>query len=119
MLKCAKKVWLDEGAQSEHLFHHVSTDEVYGTLGSEDPAFSEATPYAPTRPMPPTGEIDHLVRAYHHTYGLNVTTSNCSNNYGPFHFPEKLIPLCLLNILMGKPLPIYGDGNRPGLAVCG
>jgi len=113
LLKCAKKVWLDEGAQSEHLFHHVSTDEVYGTLGPEDPAFSEATPYAPNSPYAASkAASDHLVRAYHHTYGLNVTTSNCSNNYGPFHFPEKLIPLCLLNILMGKPLPIYGDGKQ-------
>jgi len=113
LLKCAKKVWLDEGAQSEHLFHHVSTDEVYGTLGPEDPAFSEATPYAPNSPYAASkAASDHLVRAYHHTYGLNVTTSNCSNNYGPYHFPEKLIPLCLLNILMGKPLPIYGDGKQ-------
>jgi dTDP-glucose 4,6-dehydratase len=113
LLKCAKKVWLDEGSQSEHLFHHVSTDEVYGTLGPEDPAFSETTPYAPNSPYAASkAASDHLVRAYHHTYGLNVTTSNCSNNYGPYHFPEKLIPLCLLNILMGKPLPIYGDGKQ-------
>ena len=113
LLKCAKKVWLDEGMQSEHLFHHVSTDEVYGTLGPWDPAFSESTPYAPNSPYAASkAASDHLVRSYHHTYGLNVTTSNCSNNYGPYHFPEKLIPLCLLNILMGKPLPIYGDGKQ-------
>ena len=113
LLKCAKKVWLDEGMQSEHLFHHVSTDEVYGTLGPWDPAFSESTPYAPNSPYAASkAASDHLVRAYHHTYGLNVTTSNCSNNYGPYHFPEKLIPLCLLNILRGKPLPIYGDGKQ-------
>ena len=113
LLKCAKKVWLDEGMQSEHLFHHVSTDEVYGTLGPRDPAFSESTPYAPNSPYAASkAASDHLVRAYHHTYGLNVTTSNCSNNYGPYHFPEKLIPLCLLNILRGKPLPIYGDGKQ-------
>ena len=113
LLKCAKKVWLDEEAVAEHLFHHVSTDEVYGTLGPEDSAFSETTPYAPNSPYAASkAASDHLVRAYHHTYGLNVTTSNCSNNYGPYHFPEKLIPLCLLNILMGKPLPIYGDGKQ-------
>lgn len=113
LLKCAKKVWLDEGTVTDPLFHHVSTDEVYGTLGVEDPAFSEATPYAPNSPYAASkAASDHLVRAYHHTYGLNVTTSNCSNNYGPYHFPEKLIPLCLLNILMGKPLPIYGDGKQ-------
>ena len=113
LLKCAKKVWLDEGMQSEHLFHHVSTDEVYGTLGPWDPAFSGSTPYAPNSPYAASkAASDHLVRSYHHTYGLNVTTSNCSNNYGPYHFPEKLIPLCLLNILMGESLPIYGDGKQ-------
>jgi len=114
LLKCAKRVWLDEAAVVDHhLFHHVSTDEVYGTLGPQDPAFSETTPYAPNSPYAASkAASDHLVRAYHHTYGLNVTTSNCSNNYGPFHFPEKLIPLCLLNILKGRPLPIYGDGKQ-------
>jgi len=113
LLKCAKRVWLDEAAVADHLFHHVSTDEVYGTLGPQDPAFSETTPYAPNSPYAASkAASDHLVRAYHHTYGLNVTTSNCSNNYGPFHFPEKLIPLCLLNILKGRPLPIYGDGKQ-------
>lgn len=113
LLKAAKKVWLDEVNLADHLFHHVSTDEVYGTLAADDPAFSETTPYAPNSPYAASkASSDHLVRAYHHTYGLRVTTSNCSNNYGPFHFPEKLIPLCLLNILNGKPLPIYGDGQQ-------
>lgn len=113
LLKAAKKVWLDEANVTDHLFHHVSTDEVYGTLAADDPAFSETTPYAPNSPYAASkASSDHLVRAYHHTYGLKVTTSNCSNNYGPFHFPEKLIPLCLLNILNGKPLPIYGDGQQ-------
>lgn len=113
LLKAAKKRWLDIDSALPHRFHHVSTDEVYGTLGPQDPAFSETTPYAPNSPYAASkAASDHLVRAYHHTYGLNVTTSNCSNNYGPYHFPEKLIPLCLLNILYGKPLPIYGDGTQ-------
>ena len=113
LLKCAKKVWLDGGAGAQNLFHHVSTDEVYGTLSVDEPAFSESTPYAPNSPYAASkAASDHLVRAYYHTYGLNVTTSNCSNNYGPYHFPEKLIPLCLLNILMGKTLPIYGNGKQ-------
>ena len=107
LLKAAKKYWLNTKQNSEHLFHHVSTDEVYGTLGANDPAFSESTPYAPNSPYAASkAASDHLVRAYHHTYGLRVTTSNCSNNYGPYHFPEKLIPLCLLNILNGAALPI-------------
>lgn len=111
LLKAAKKCWLDQDEAIEHHFHHVSTDEVYGTLEPEDPAFSELTPYAPNSPYAASkAASDHLVRSYHHTYGLRVTTSNCSNNYGPYHFPEKLIPLCLLNILHGKPLPIYGNG---------
>jgi dTDP-glucose 4,6-dehydratase len=89
----------------------VSTDEVYGSLGPNDPAFSETTPYAPNSPYSASkAGSDHLVRAYHHTYGLETTASNCSNNYGPFQFPEKLIPLFTLNALSGKPLPIYGDG---------
>jgi len=113
LLKAAKQHWLDNTNNAEHLFHHVSTDEVYGTLSADDPAFSETTPYAPNSPYAASkAASDHLVRAYHHTYGLNVTTSNCSNNYGPYHFPEKLIPLCLLNILNSKPLPIYGDGQQ-------
>lgn len=113
LLKAAKAVWLDDTntRREDHRFHHVSTDEVYGSLSPDAPAFSETTPYAPNSPYSASkAASDHLVRAYHHTYGLNVTTSNCSNNYGPFHFPEKLIPLCITNLLHGKPLPIYGDG---------
>ena len=113
LLKVAKRLWIDGRVESDHHFHHVSTDEVYGTLTADEPAFLETTAYAPNSPYAASkAASDHLVRAYHHTYGLKVTTSNCSNNYGPFHFPEKLIPLCLLNILHGKPLPIYGDGKQ-------
>jgi dTDP-glucose 4,6-dehydratase len=104
---------LEEKEKAEFRFLHVSTDEVYGTLGANDPAFTETTPYAPNSPYSASkAASDHLVRAYHHTYGLPVLTTNCSNNYGPYHFPEKLIPLCLLNALNGKPLPIYGDGQQ-------
>jgi len=111
LLKAAKAVWLDEGTGRPHRFHHVSTDEVYGSLGPDDPAFSEATAYAPNSPYSASkAASDHLVRAYHRTYGLEVTTSNCSNNYGPYQFPEKLIPLFLINALYGRSLPIYGDG---------
>ena len=111
LLKAARKVWLDEGSGRAHRFHHISTDEVYGSLGPDDPAFSETTPYAPNSPYSASkASSDHLVRAYHHTYGLEVTTSNCSNNYGPYQYPEKLIPLFLLNALHGRDLPIYGDG---------
>ncbi len=113
LLKAAKQVWLDDPgtATADHRFHHVSTDEVYGSLEPGDPAFAETTPYAPNSPYSASkAASDHLVRAYHHTYGLNVVTSNCSNNYGPYQFPEKLIPLVIINILHGKPLPIYGDG---------
>lgn len=112
MLKAAKAVWLD-GPQGRlaHRFHHVSTDEVYGSLEKNDPAFTEDTPYAPNSPYSASkAASDHLVRAYNHTYGMDVTTSNCSNNYGPYQFPEKLIPLILINILHGKELPVYGDG---------
>jgi dTDP-glucose 4,6-dehydratase len=114
LLKAAKKVWLDgEKVLVNHRFHHVSTDEVYGTLSGADPAFTEETAYAPNSPYSASkAASDHLVRAYHHTYGLNVTTSNCSNNYGPYHFPEKLIPLVITNILHNKGLPIYGDGQQ-------
>jgi dTDP-glucose 4,6-dehydratase len=113
LLQAAREYWLADGDAKPHHFHHVSTDEVYGTLAADDPAFSESTPYAPNSPYAASkAASDHLVRAYHHTYGMNVTTSNCSNNYGPYHFPEKLIPLCLLNILAGKPLPIYGNGKQ-------
>ncbi|MBU0557458.1 MAG: dTDP-glucose 4,6-dehydratase [Alphaproteobacteria bacterium] len=111
LLKAARKLWLDTGTGKPHRFHHVSTDEVYGSLGPADPAFSETTAYAPNSPYSASkAGSDHLVRAYHHTYGLEVTTSNCSNNYGPYQFPEKLIPLFLLNCLFGRNLPIYGDG---------
>jgi dTDP-glucose 4,6-dehydratase len=115
LLKAARTVWLDdpETRTDNHRFHHVSTDEVYGSLEANDPAFTETTPYAPNSPYSASkAASDHLVRAYHHTYGLKVTTSNCSNNYGPYHFPEKLIPLCITNILHGLPLPIYGDGKN-------
>ena len=113
MLKAARKVWLEERTVKRHRFHHVSTDEVYGSLGPDDPAFDERTPYAPNSPYSASkAASDHLVRAYHHTYGLEVTTSNCSNNYGPFHFPEKLIPLMIVNLLHGRLLPIYGDGRN-------
>ncbi len=113
MLKAARKVWLEERTVPRHRFHHVATDEVYGSLGADDPAFHERTPYAPNSPYSASkAASDHLVRAYHHTYGLEVTTSNCSNNYGPFHFPEKLIPLMIVNLLHGRSLPIYGDGRN-------
>jgi dTDP-glucose 4,6-dehydratase len=113
LLEEAKAYWLslDESRKSEFRFLHVSTDEVYGTLGPDDPAFSETTPYAPNSPYAASkASSDHLVRAYFHTYGFPVLTTNCSNNYGPFQFPEKLIPLMILNALEGKPLPVYGDG---------
>ncbi len=112
LLKAARLVWLDEGiGRGAVRFHHVSTDEVYGSLGPDDPPFTEGTPYAPNSPYAASkAASDHLVRAYHHTYGLPVTTSNCSNNYGPYHFPEKLIPLMLVHALEGRPLPVYGDG---------
>lgn len=118
LLKAAKKVWLDTPAAKgqepvSHRFHHVSTDEVYGTLAPEDPPFMETTPYAPNSPYSASkASSDHLVRAYHHTYGLQVTTSNCSNNYGPYHYPEKLIPLIITNILSDKEIPVYGDGHQ-------
>ena len=113
LLEACRKVWLGETPRPDHRFHHVSTDEVYGSLGTDDPAFSETTAYAPNSPYSASkAASDHLVRAYHHTYGLKVTPSNCSNNYGPMHFPEKLIPLIIVNILGGKPLPIYGDGRN-------
>jgi dTDP-glucose 4,6-dehydratase len=112
LLKAAKKIWLDDNPKN-HRFHHISTDEVYGSLKQDDPAFNENTPYAPNSPYAASkASSDHLVRAYHKTYGLQVTISNCSNNYGPFQFPEKLIPLIITNILNGKPLPVYGDGRQ-------
>lgn len=114
LLKAAKAVWLDRSPSVRpHRFHHVSTDEVYGTLGPADSPFRETTAYAPNSPYAASkAASDHLVRAWHHTYGLDTTTSNCSNNYGPYHFPEKLIPLMIVNILEGKPLPVYGDGMQ-------
>lgn len=113
LLKAAKKIWLDENKGCEHRFHHVSTDEVYGTLSATDPAFTETTPYAPNSPYAASkAASDHIVRAYQHTYGLNTTTSNCSNNYGPYQYPEKLIPLAISNLLHGKPVPVYGDGQQ-------
>jgi dTDP-glucose 4,6-dehydratase len=115
LLESVRAYWnnLEEKAKSEFRFLHVSTDEVYGTLDADDAAFTETTPYAPNSPYSASkAASDHLVRAYHHTYGLPVLTTNCSNNYGPYHFPEKLIPLCLLNALNGKSLPIYGDGQQ-------
>ncbi len=111
LLKAAREVWLDEGSGTPHRFHHISTDEVYGSLTPDEPAFAETTQYRPNSPYSASkASSDHLVRAYHHTFGLDVATSNCSNNYGPYQYPEKLIPLFLLNALSGKPLPIYGDG---------
>ncbi|WP_127477391.1 dTDP-glucose 4,6-dehydratase [Sulfurivermis fontis] len=115
LLKAAKAVWFDGhgGWPERALFHHVSTDEVYGSLSEDAPPFTEQTPYAPNSPYAASkAASDHLVRAYHHTYGMPVTTSNCSNNYGPYQFPEKLIPLMLVNALQGKPLPVYGDGRN-------
>jgi dTDP-glucose 4,6-dehydratase len=112
LLKAARGVWAGTGEfPSDVRFHHVSTDEVYGSLGPGDAPFTEISPYAPNSPYAASkAASDHLVRAYQHTYGLPVTTSNCSNNYGPYQFPEKLIPLMLVNALEGKPLPVYGDG---------
>jgi len=111
LLKAAKAAWIDKGSGKPHRFHHVSTDEVYGSLGPDDAAFSETTAYAPNSPYSASkAGSDHLVRAYRHTYGLETTTSNCSNNYGPYQFPEKLITLFTLNALHGRKLPIYGDG---------
>jgi dTDP-glucose 4,6-dehydratase len=100
--------------QPDHLrFLHVSTDEVYGSLGPDDPAFTETTPYAPNSPYSASkAGSDHLARAYYHTYGMPTLITNCSNNYGPYHFPEKLIPLMCVNMLLGKPLPVYGDGQN-------
>jgi dTDP-glucose 4,6-dehydratase len=114
LLRVARDAWLDrDDVPAGHLFHHVSTDEVYGTLGPDDPPFTEQTPYAPNSPYAASkAASDHLVRSYYHTYGLRVTTSNCSNNYGPYQFPEKLIPLMIVNALTGEALPVYGDGSN-------
>ncbi len=113
LLESFRHHWQAQGKPQSFRFHHISTDEVYGSLGPEDPAFSETTPFAPNSPYSASkAGSDHLVRAYHHTYGLPTTLTNCSNNYGPYHFPEKLIPLMIVNILQGKPLPVYGDGQN-------
>ena len=114
LLKAAKKIWLDSNDRLDnHHFHHVSTDEVYGSLTDDGTPFCETTPYAPNSPYAASkAASDHLVRAYNQTFGLKTTTSNCSNNYGPFQFPEKLLPLCILNILLGKSIPVYGDGQQ-------
>jgi dTDP-glucose 4,6-dehydratase len=115
LLEAARAYWqgLEDPEKSAFRFHHVSTDEVYGSLKPTDPAFSETNPYEPNSPYSASkAASDHLVRAWHHTYGLPVVTTNCSNNYGPYHFPEKLIPLMIVNALAGKPLPVYGDGQQ-------
>jgi dTDP-glucose 4,6-dehydratase len=114
LLQAARQVWLEEKtASAEVRFHHISTDEVFGSLGPDEPASREDSPYAPNSPYAASkAASDHLVRAYHHTYGLPVTTSNCSNNYGPLQFPEKLIPLVVVNALDGRSLPVYGDGRN-------
>lgn len=115
LLEEAKAYWQALGAEQKSGFRflHVSTDEVYGSLGPNDPAFTENTPYAPNSPYAASkASSDHLVRAYHHTYGLPTLTSNCSNNYGPYQFPEKLIPLTILNALNGRAIPVYGDGKN-------
>lgn len=115
LLEAARSYWytLDNGEKAEFRFHHVSTDEVYGDLGHSDDLFSEGTPYAPSSPYSASkASSDHLVRAWARTYGLPVLVTNCSNNYGPYHFPEKLIPHIILSALYGKPLPVYGDGSQ-------
>lgn len=115
LLEAVRGYWdqLEEGERSAFRFLHVSTDEVYGSLGPLDPPFHESSVYAPNSPYSASkASSDHLVRAWYHTYGLPVVTTNCSNNYGPYHFPEKLVPLVILNALDGKPLPIYGDGQQ-------
>ncbi len=114
MLEAARVYWIEQGKPEGFRFHHISTDEVFGSLPT-DPSvkFSESTPYDPRSPYAASkASSDHLVRAWHETYGLPVVLSNCSNNYGPYHFPEKLIPVVILNALAGKPLPIYGDGSN-------
>ena len=115
LLEAVRQYWsgLDASKKEAFRFLHVSTDEVYGSLGPGDPAFAESNRYEPNSPYSASkAASDHLVRAWHHTYGLPVLTTNCSNNYGPFHFPEKLIPLMIVNALAGKALPVYGDGQQ-------
>ena len=112
LLEAARRYWTDTGRPDTFRFHHISTDEVFGSLGPTG-QFTETTPYDPRSPYSASkAASDHLVQAWHHTYGLPVVLTNCSNNYGPFHFPEKLIPVIILNALAGKPLPIYGDGSN-------
>jgi len=115
LLNGVRRHWQQQTGEARNSFRflHISTDEVYGTLGPEDPAFTEETPFAPNSPYAASkAASDHLVRSYHHTFGLPTLTTNCSNNYGPFHFPEKLFPLVILNALEGRRLPIYGDGQQ-------
>ena len=115
LLDCVRQWWSSLGGDERDGFRflHVSTDEVYGSLGPDDPPFSETTPFAPNSPYAASkASSDHLVRAYHHTYGLPTLTTNCSNNYGPLQFPEKLVPLMIVNAISGKPLPVYGDGRN-------
>ena len=115
LLECAREYWnrIQDTQKSNFRFHHISTDEVYGSLSPTTPAFTETHPYEPNSPYSASkAASDHLVRAWFHTYGFPVVTTNCSNNYGPYHFPEKLIPLVILNAINGKPLPIYGDGQQ-------
>jgi dTDP-glucose 4,6-dehydratase len=115
LLEASRKVWLDENKADEQTvrFHHISTDEVFGSLAPQAPGFDETTPYSPNSPYAASkASSDHLVRAWSHTYGLPTTLTNCSNNYGPHQFPEKLIPLIILNAIEGKDLPIYGDGKQ-------
>lgn len=113
LLESFRNHWERRGGKNSDRFLHVSTDEVYGTLGPDDHPFTETTPYAPNSPYSASkAGSDHLARAYYHTYGVPTIITNCSNNYGPYHFPEKLIPLMCINILLGKPLPVYGDGQN-------
>jgi dTDP-glucose 4,6-dehydratase len=113
LLEAFRHHWQAAGKPEKYRFLHISTDEVYGSLGPEDPAFSETTAYAPNSPYSASkAASDHLARAYFHTYGMPTLITNCSNNYGPYHFPEKLIPLMCINILLGKALPVYGDGQN-------
>ncbi|WP_085626354.1 MULTISPECIES: dTDP-glucose 4,6-dehydratase [unclassified Pseudomonas] len=115
LLETVRAYWggLDAQVRQAFRFLHVSTDEVYGSLAADEPAFTETHQYQPNSPYSASkAASDHLVRSYHHTYGLPVLTTNCSNNYGPYHFPEKLIPLMIVNALAGKPLPVYGDGQQ-------
>jgi dTDP-glucose 4,6-dehydratase len=113
LLEAFRQRWLKRDRIDSYRFLHVSTDEVYGSLGAEDPAFTETTPYTPNSPYSASkAGSDHLARAYFHTYGMPTIITNCSNNYGPYHFPEKLIPLMCINILLGKSLPVYGDGEN-------